>query len=131
MLVRPYTQEDLPEVKALHAAQGFDYELPDLEASSMLVRAVIEDKGRVTDAVFLRKTSEAYWCFDPGLSHKERVGRMLILNKEMMGPAARAGFEDIHAFLPPLIMDSKLHKTLLRIGWFKPLWVCYSRKVGA
>jgi hypothetical protein len=130
MLIRPYVREDFPEVKALHQAQGLDYELPDLDAPSMLVRCVIEEKGRVTHAAFLRKTSEAYWIFDPRESKRERVGRMLALNNEMAAPADRAGIEDVHAFLPPAIVNQTLHKTLLRLGWVKPLWVCYSRKVN-
>jgi hypothetical protein len=129
MLIRPYMREDLPEVKALHAAQGFDYALPDLDAPSMLVRCVIEENNRVTHAAFLRKTSEAYWIFNPGESRRERLGKMLALSKEMVTPAARAGLEDVHAFLPPVILDLKLHRTLLRLGWQKPLWTCYSRKV--
>lgn len=130
MLVRPYMREDFSEVKALHAAQGFEYELPDLDAPSMLVRAVVEENGRVTHAAFLRKTSEAYWIFNPGESKRERLARLLVLSKELVAPAARAGLEDVHAFLPPQIVDTKLHRTLLNRGWVKPLWVCYSRKVN-
>lgn len=130
MLIRPYMREDGPEVKALHSAQGLEYELPDLDAPSMLVRCVIEEKGRVTHAAFLRKTSEAYWIFDPGETKRERLGKLLALSKEMIAPAQRAGIEDVHAFLLPTIVDAKLHNTLLRLGWVKPLWICYSRMVG-
>lgn len=131
MLIRPYMREDFPEVKALHGVQGLEYELPDLDARSMLVRCVIEENGRVTHAAFLRKTSEAYWIFDPGESRRERLGKLLALSKEMITPAERAGLEDVHAFLPPAILTTKLHNTLLRLGWEKPLWTCYSRKVKA
>lgn len=129
MLVRPYSSEDLAQVEALHQAQGLDYELPNLEAPSMLVRCVIEEEGQITHAAFLRKTSEAYWIFSPEQRKRERLGKMLVLAKEMSRPAARAGIEDVHAFLPPQIVNDCLHKTLLRLGWVKPLWTCYSRKV--
>ncbi len=130
MLIRPYVREDLPQVKTLHAMQGLDYELPDLDAPSMLVRAVIEgEDGQLEHAVFLRKTSEAYWIFSPQESKRERLGKLLALSKELVGPAERAGIEDVHAFLPPQIVDQKLHNTLLYLGWVKPLWTCYSRKV--
>jgi hypothetical protein len=131
MIVRPYMREDFPEVKALHQAQGLAYELPNLEAPAMLVRAVIEERGRVTHAAFLRKTSEAYWVFSPEETKRERLGKLLVLNRELNAPAARAGIEDVHAFLPPDIVDKKLHLTLLRLGWVHPLWTCYSRKVSA
>ena len=130
MLVRPYIAADHDAVKALHQKQGLAYELPDLEAPSMLVRAVIEQDGEITDAAFLRKTSEAYWLFDPVTLKRDRLGKLLVLSKELMGPAGRAGFEDVHAFLPPHLVDVKLDRTLLRLGWVHPLWTCYSRKVG-
>ena len=131
MLIRPYVHEDLAQVRALHRAQGFSYDLPDLEAPAMLVRAVIEEDGEITHAAFLRKTSEAYWIFNPAETKRDRLGRLLALCKEMTGPAGRAGIDDVHAFLPPEIVNEKLHRTLLRMGWEKPLWVCYSRKVNS
>jgi hypothetical protein len=130
MLVRPYTKEDLPEIQAMHASQGFAYELPDLDAPQMLVRAVVEENNEITDAFLLRKTSEAYWLFRPGQRKRERIGKMLMFAKELVGPATRAGFDDVHAFLPPEIVNQTLHRTLLNLGWVKPLWVCYSRKVN-
>jgi hypothetical protein len=131
MLIRPYTAEDLEAVKALHQAQGLEYDLPDLDAPSMLVRAVIEEEGVVTHAAFLRKTSEAYWIFSPQESKRERLGKLLVLSKEMTGPATRAGIEDVHAFIPPLVIDKALDRTLLNLGWVRPLWTCYVRKVSA
>lgn len=130
MLIRPYVESDLEQVKALHQAQSLGYDLPDLEAPSMLVRGVVEEAGAVTHAMFLRKTSEAYWIFSPQERKRERLGRFLALSKELVAPAARAGLEDIHAFLPPAIVNETLHRTLLHLGWQKPLWPCYSRKVN-
>lgn len=130
MIVRPYSSEDFEQVKALHAKQGLAYDLPDLDAPSMLVRCVIEESGKVTHAAFLRKTSEAYWLFDAEQTRRERVGNLLILSREMALPAKRAGFEDVHAFLPPEIVTKSLHRTLLYLGWEKPEWVCYSRRVA-
>ena len=129
MIVRPYSSEDFEQVKALHARQGLEYELPDLEAPSMLVRCVIEEEGKVTEAAFLRKTSEAYWLFDPAESRRERLGKLLVLSREMVEPAKRANIDDVHAFLPPQVLNNCLHRTLLHLGWFKPEWVCYSRNV--
>jgi hypothetical protein len=131
MLIRPYVADDRDAVKALHHEQGLAYELPDLEAPSMLVRAVIEEEGRITHAAFLRKTCEAYWIFSPDERKRDRLGKMLALSKEMLKPAERAGLEDVHAFLPPAIATTSLDRTLLNLGWVKPLWVCYSRKVSS
>lgn len=130
MLIRPYSAADFDEVRALHARQGLAYELPDLEAPSMLVRAVIEENDRITHAAFLRKTSEAYWIFSPEERKRDRIGRLLALAKEMVEPAQRAGLEDVHAFIAPEILSPAMHHTLLRLGWSKSLWSCYGRSVS-
>lgn len=129
MIVRPYCAADLDAVKSLHKLQGLDYELPDLESPAMLVRAVIEEDGAITHAAFLRKTSEAYWIFSPQESKRERLGKMLALSRELVKPAERAGFEDVHAWIPPAVINPTFDRTLLHLGWVRPLWTCYSRKV--
>lgn len=163
MLIRPYIADDAEAVKTLHQAQGLAYELPDLEAPSMLdsieaespdlakclaarprirkrlndalrpfpVRAVVEEEGQITHAVFLRKTSEAYWIFSPAESKRERLGKLLAISRELVRPADRAGIEDVHAFIPPQVIDVKLDRTLLNLGWVKPLWTCYTRRVNS
>ena len=128
MLIRPYAESDFEAVKALHKTQGFAYELPDL--TKMLVSAVIQENGEVTHAIFLRQTSEAYWIFNTKQNKRERLGRLLALSKELLGPAQRAGIQDVHAFLPPEIVTPSLHRTFLRLGWKKPLWTCYVKEVG-
>lgn len=124
MIVRPYTSSDFEWVKALHKMQGLAYELPDLEAPQMLVRTVIEEHGEITHAAFLRKTAEAYWLFGKQ-TRRERLGRMLVLQKEMTPAALRAGFVDVHSWIPPAVLSPAMHKTLLRVGWQKPEWVSY------
>lgn len=130
ILVRHYDRHDETRVRALHAAQGLAYELPDLEANSMLSRVVIETDGVVEMAAFLRKTTEAYLIFDPRKgSRKHKLGRFLALHKEVNDDAKRNEIEDVHCWLPPEI-DCKFGNLLMHLGWTHPLWACYSRKVG-
>ncbi len=128
MMVRHYSDEDFEQVQALHKLQGLDYELPDLASPTMLVRVVIEDDGRITHAAFLRKTAECYWIFGPGESRKERLQRLIALHQEMAAPAERMGIEDVHVWLPPeaIAANPLFEKTMLRLGWAKPLWTNYS-----
>jgi hypothetical protein len=130
ILLRHFSSADAGRVKQLHASQALDYELPDLEAKSMLVRCVIETDGEVEVAAFLRKTAEAYLLFDPLRgSRKHKLGRFLAMHKEVQDEARRAGFDDVHCWLPPEL-DTKFGKLLMHLGWKKPLWTCYSREVG-
>src|SRR5579871_4476975 len=65
MIVREYTDADYQALRAMHAAQGFDYELPDPAHPLFVVRAVLEDEGRPRMVALLRLTSEAYLLADP------------------------------------------------------------------
>jgi len=127
IFVRHYTEADLDEVKRLHERQGLSYELPDLHADTMLVQAVIEEEGTITHAAFLRKTAEAYWLFDPTRqSRKQRLGRLVMLHKELTQIAKNAGFEDVHAWLPPELAGNKcLDLTMKRFGWERMHWQPY------
>ena len=65
MLVRPYEPKDLQALKAMHAAQGFDYPFPDLDDPIFLSKLVVEDdQGRAVMASLLRLTAEAYLLLD-------------------------------------------------------------------
>jgi hypothetical protein len=129
--VRHYTEDDLQRIKELHAKQGLEYELPKLN-DNLLAGLVIEEDGVISHAAFLRKTAEAYWLFDPQQhSRKERLGRLLMIQREMTGLAKAVELEDVHAWLPPELAGNKcLDLTMKHLGWVKPLWTCYSREVG-
>jgi hypothetical protein len=127
IVVRPFRLFDQPEIEALHLRQGFEYDAPDW--TKMAVSAVVEVNGEIQMAAFLRPTAETYLLLDPTqhVRRRERLGQLLMLHKEMLAPAKRAGFTDIHCWMPPEI--EKRFGTLLtnhHFGWDKPLWPCYS-----
>ena len=41
MLVREYQESDLAQLRAIHAAQGFDYALPDLSNPLFITKQVL------------------------------------------------------------------------------------------
>jgi hypothetical protein len=43
MLIREYTEGDLDALRAIHAAQGFDYTLPDLRNPLFVTKLVLSD----------------------------------------------------------------------------------------
>jgi len=95
MQVREYQQSDLAALRAIHAAQGFDYPLPDLHNPLFVTKLVLFDENvappfraasvplndeaasrdaglkpgateeRILGAAFLRLTVEAYLLLDP------------------------------------------------------------------
>jgi hypothetical protein len=95
MQIRTYNENDLPSLRAIHAAQGFAYPLPDLNNPLLLTKLVLtNDKNgeqtapesadlpigegsssanaqqgstqtQILGAAFLRLTAEAYLLLDP------------------------------------------------------------------
>jgi hypothetical protein len=128
LIVRPYTDADLDAVLDLHRRQGLGYELPVLDECP--VSCVIEEGGNITHAVFVRQTSEIYWLFDGAREWKRQtLGRFLVLHKEIEPVMARAGFTDVHAFVPPKINNPQFEHTMVKLGWQKSSWPCYGRLI--
>ena len=129
MLVRAYTDADLDALRAMHAAQGFDYQLPDPNDPLFLVRAVLEDNGRPRMAAFLRLTAEAYLLADPrDGTPRQRWQWLWALHEATRQAAAAQGLADVQAFLPPPVARA-FGRRLERLGWRRDPWPCYTRAV--
>jgi hypothetical protein len=125
ILVRPYQDEDAPRIAQIHGLQGFDYSLP---ARDKMLSCLIERDGEISSGTFLRKTAETFLLVDPSKPRQARLEDLMILHRELVKPARRAGFEDIHCWMPPEI-EQRFGRLLKHLGWEKQLWPSYSRKV--
>jgi hypothetical protein len=129
MIIREYADADRNALRAMHAAQGFAYELPDPADPLFLVRAVVEDEGRPRMAGLLRLTSEAYLLADPrDGSPRQRWQWLLALHDATRQAAAARGLDDAQAFLPPRVARA-FGRRLERLGWRRDPWTCYTRKL--
>ncbi len=129
MRVRAYTGADLEALRAMHAAQGFGYALPDLGDPLFLVRSVVEEEGRPRMAAFLRLTAEAYLLADPDEgSPRQRWRWLLALHEAVRQEAAARGLADVQAFLPPRVAHA-FGRRLGSLGWHRDPWSCYTRLV--
>jgi hypothetical protein len=131
MKVRPYTDADFEAVRAMHAAQGFGYALPDVSDPLFLVRSVVEEDGRPRMAAFLRLTAEAYLLADPrdGSPH-ERWQWLVALHEAVRQQATARGLADVQAFLPPRVARA-FGRRLAALGWRRDPWTCYTRVLAA
>jgi hypothetical protein len=84
MNIREYTAADLDALRAMHAAQGFAYALPDISDPLFLVRQVVEENSRPRMAALLRLTAEAYLLADPA-DGAPRVARAFGRRLETLG----------------------------------------------
>jgi hypothetical protein len=157
MLVREYRESDLAHLRAIHAAQGFDYALPDLsnplfvtklvlaqaDASSLVVaqhaaplqgnsaQSNATQRETILGAAFLRLTAEAYLLLDPRAGKpRQQWQSLLALHAAAERDAWRRGLEDVHAWLPPPIA-TKFGKHLTRLGWQRDdTWTPYCKKLA-
>ena len=143
MLVREYRESDLAQLRAIHAAQGFEYALPDLSNPLFVTKLVLAQgdgvseqssatqDGAIVGAAFLRLTAEAYLLLDPRAgTPRQRWQWLLALHAATERDAWQRGLEDVHAWLPPPIAH-KFGKRLARLGWLRDdAWTPYCRKLG-
>ena len=132
MLVREYQDSDLAQLRAIHAAQGFDYALPDLSSPLFVTKKVLASEGAIVGAAFLRLTAEAYLLLDPRVGKpRERWQWLLALHAAAERDAWQRGLEDVHAWLPPPIAK-KFGKRIAQLGWIRDdTWTPYCKKLRA
>jgi hypothetical protein len=131
MRIREYQPEDERALRAMHAAQGFDYPFPDLSNQLFLTRLVLEDDdGRPLMAALGRVTCEAYLLAQPGAgTPQERWQRLVVMHEGMRRTLQAQGFEDATCWIPPRI-ERAFGRRLRRLGWVRDAWTAYSRKVS-
>jgi len=128
----------LEGLQAIHAAQGFTCDFPDLRNPLFLTKLVLagdetdaaEGKG-IAGAALLRLTAEAYLLLDPQRgTPKERWQWLLGLHEAARSQAWERGLEDVHAWLPPEIA-AKFGRRLKRLGWVRDdEWTPYCKRLG-
>ena len=145
LLVREYRESDLDSLRAMHAAQGFAYEFPDLGNPLFVSKVVLaarrgdgwdrERAGETSEeqilgAALLRLTAEAYLLLDPREgSPRDRMCHLLALQSAVAQDAWRKGLDDVHAWLPPRIAK-QFGRRLERLGWLRDdAWTPYCRRL--
>jgi hypothetical protein len=132
MIIRDYRPDDEAALRAMHAAQGFDYPFPDLANQLFLTRLVLEDDaGRPVMAALARVTCEVYLLAQPGEGKpRQRWLRLLVMHEAMRRALRAQGFEDATCWIPPRI-ERAFGRRLRRLGWVRDPWQAYSRKVSS
>jgi hypothetical protein len=133
MLIREFHDSDLAQLRAIHAAQGFDYPFPDLTNPLFVTKLVLTGADKkVLATALLRLTAEAYLLLDLRAgTPRQRWQWLLALHAAAERDAWRRGLEDVHAWLPPPITQ-KFGKRLARLGWLRDdSWTPYCKRLRA
>jgi hypothetical protein len=145
MQVREYRESDLAALRAIHAAQGFQYPLPDLSNPLFVTKLILSDakkeneadeneanppQEKIIGAALLRLTAEAYLLLDPKAgTPRERWQWLLQLHAATERDAWQRGLEDVHAWLPPPIAR-KFGKRIEHLGWRRDdTWTPYCKRL--
>jgi len=140
MIVRYYKDSDFERVREMHKAQGFEYDLPDMQPENFYARIVLENNREVQAALLLRKPTEmaeVFLIMEPSkqaqglLANKEILGKLLLLNKEATKIAKRVGLRDVWCMLPPSL-ERKFGSVLLHkvFGWARHPWTMFYKEVN-
>ena len=130
MRIREYTPADDAPLRAMHAAQGFDYPFPDLSNQLFVTRLVLEDdNGRPLMAALGRVTCEVFLIADPRSgTPQDRWQRLVAMHEAMRRALHAQGFEDATCWIPPRI-ERAFSRRLRRLGWVRDAWTAFSRHV--
>ncbi len=152
MLIREYTPADLDALRALHAAQGFDYAFPDLADPLFVSKLILEEEPgaqttvcapsqtaraepcatapQIRAAALLRLTCEAYLLLDPrDAAPRERWARIVALQEAASRDAWAKGLADVHCWLPPRIAR-RFGRRLESLGWVRDdSWTPYCKRL--
>jgi len=147
--IRAYTVGDLEALRAIHASQGFEYPLPDLNNPLFVTKLILSDTNqtetseknsgaktkppqeKIIGAALLRLTAEAYLLLDPKAgTPRERWQWLLQLHAATERDAWQRGLEDVHAWLPPPIAR-KFGKRITQLGWSRDdAWTPYCKRLA-
>jgi hypothetical protein len=121
--------EDEPEMRRIHAAQGMDYQFPDL-AQMAFCYVVLED-GRVIGGSLNRIVSETYLLIDPELHPATKWTAIRLGQQAVLAEANRRGIKELIAMIPEGIM-LRFCKRLLALKWESQRdgWRLWSRSVN-
>jgi hypothetical protein len=126
-VIRDYFPEDFEALKKIHAAQGFDYNMPQLTSPLFLVKKVREVDGRIVGACFLRLTVETTLLVEG--SPVEKARSLLELEPEVTREAYEKGLADMVCVVPPEIAEM-FAPALEKLGWSRDRdWPMYSRSL--
>jgi hypothetical protein len=129
--IRACTDEDVDELKRIHAASGFSYAFPDLRDPLFVSKLVMENAGGgVTMAAMARLTCEMYLLVNrEGGNARRRWHDLLAMHSAGAADLSAKGLEDAHAWLPPAIAR-RFGRRLETLGWVRDdAWTPYCRRL--
>ncbi len=122
MRVRPMEERDIPAMKAIHAAAGYEYQLPDMHTSEIEAAQVVvdDDDVPIMGAMAKRVAEVVLICAPGGPVHPTvKMQAIRMLHEAIRDMIVPKGFKEANAFLPPAIEKSHGRHLVKLFGWAK------------
>lgn len=130
MKIRDYRESDKLEIEGLFRAQGIEYDLPDFNDREFVIRHVVEDGGKIVQALMARQTTELFYLVDKNWRTPAwRFNALGLLHRTMKLMLNLHGFKDAHIWVPPQLEKSFGRRLMRCFGWKQNLWTDFVREV--
>jgi hypothetical protein len=107
MKIRHYKTSDEAALRAMYAAQGFEYEFPDLSDPLMETTLVVtDDDGKILAAVAAERLVQLYFLCGPTDHPATKLAIIRSLHQHMADALRAKGYHSAEAFLPPEIAET-------------------------
>lgn len=128
--IRSYMPSDLAAIQKIHAVNGIDYPLPNLNKFPVL--KALEVEGKVRAAYGMQMTLECHLWMDRSSWSDAEAKWLTIkaLDKEANEAAAGLGFDSVFSCVPPGY--ERFGRRLKDLGFTKirPDWAVYTKHAG-
>ena len=122
MRVRPMEERDIPAIKAIHAAAGYEYSFPAFDSLSIEAADVVvgDDDVPIMGAMAKRVVEVVLFCAPGGPVHPlVKMEAIKMLHDSIRDTIVPKGFYEANAFLPPQIERSYGRHLVKLFGWAK------------
>ncbi len=119
MRFRQWNQE---EGQKLYDAMGLPYTMPNVASPAFALKELLEDEnGKIIAAGAIKIIGESFLWIDPAQTpiRRAKAVRALVARAKVEG--ARAGFEELSAWIPPAV-EAEFGLALHKLGWSPSLW---------
>ena len=127
MRIRPYSPTDLQAIVKMHRESGLPMNcLPDLRNTNFKVKVIADHRGKPIVAGFVKQTAEGFILIDHShATPQERLEALETLVAFALGEAAKQGFTDLSAWLPPEV-EKAFGLRLQALGFIRSPWSSYT-----
>ncbi len=126
MRIRNYEKTDFEQLKSIHLANGYAFELPNVDHPLVLVKKVLADEQNTTRMVAIGRLHINAMLFVDGhwATPQERFTGIISLQDAMMCDASEKGLD-----IATTQADGRFAERLTQMGWIRGFQDMFYRQI--